>query len=65
MLESQVKLVREQKVRKAKDLYEKLQDYIKHRYPDAIDGAAKSDDDHQRINDIHGRLEKALHVLQD
>ena len=64
MLESEVKRVREQKVRETEGLYEKLRDYIDHSYPGAIDGAAKSVTDH-RINDIHDRLEKALHVLRD
>ena len=65
MLESEVKKVREQKVLEAKGLYEELRDYINHSYPNAIESAANSADDHQRITDIHDRLEKALHVLQD
>ena len=65
MLESEAKRVREQKVREVEGLYEKLRDYINHSYPDVIAGAAKSDVDHRRINDIHDRLEKALHVLRD
>ena len=65
MLESEVKKVREQKVREAEYLYIKLRDYIKHSYPKVIESAAKSADDHQRITDIHDRLERALHVLQD
>ena len=63
MLVSEVKKVREQKVREAKDLYRNLRDYINHSYPNVIESAAKSDDDHQQIKDIHDRLEKALHVL--
>ena len=64
MLVSEAKRVREQKVRKMKGLYKKLCDYINHSYLDVIDGAAKSDN-HRHINDIHDRLEKALHVLRD
>ena len=65
MLESEVKKVREQKVREAEYLYMKLRNYIKHSYPNVIEIAANSADDHQHINDIHDRLERALHVLQD
>ena len=57
MLESEVKKVREQKVREAEYLYMKLRNYIKHSYPNVIEIAANSADDHQHINDIHDRLE--------
>ena len=65
MLESEAKRVREQKVREVEGLYEKLRDYINHSYPDVIKGAANPEGSHRLINDIHERLEKALHVLRD
>ena len=64
MLESKAKRVREQKVREAKGLYEKLRDYINHSYPDVIETAAESASD-DRIDGIYDRLERALHVLLD
>ena len=65
MLESEAKRVREQKVREAEWSYEKLRNYINHSYPNVIKGAAKPEGSHRLINDIHERLEKALHVLRD
>ena len=64
MLESEVKKVREQKVREANRLYEKLRDYINHSYPDVIKGAAEFTSD-DRIDGVYDHLERALYVLRD